>query len=177
VVPEDVGLANLAIRIRREHREALASARGVVLHALEAGRLLNEAKAKLRHGKWALWIEENCKFSSRTAQRYMYLANKLPDRLRANTTRVADLTMRGALDLVTAGGAPLVRDAGRLNVQTPALQKMARRVRAGDVSLPEASTLLEAYEGELIRHIEQEDFASVKQNALAEIERLAADPG
>jgi hypothetical protein len=58
----------------------------------------------------------------------------------------------------------------------PAQQKVAQRVRAGDVSLPEAATLLEAYEGELIRHMEQDDFASVKQNALQEIERFADDP-
>lgn len=41
---------------------------------LEIGRRLIEAKEQLRHGEWEAWLEEKVGFSTRSAQRYMRLA-------------------------------------------------------------------------------------------------------
>jgi hypothetical protein len=38
-------------------------------HAIEAGRLLIEAKALLAHGEWAPWLLSHVGFSERTARR------------------------------------------------------------------------------------------------------------
>jgi hypothetical protein len=64
----------LAARIRVSHRAAVEGASSVVRHALEAGRLLIEAKARAAHGTWAAWLRDSCELSERTAQRYMQLS-------------------------------------------------------------------------------------------------------
>jgi hypothetical protein len=43
----------------------------MVVHAIEYGRLLSEAKATVQHGQWDNWIRVNCSFAARTAQLYM----------------------------------------------------------------------------------------------------------
>jgi hypothetical protein len=45
-------------------------------HAIEAGRLLLQAKATVRHGNWLEWVGANCRFAERTAQLYMRLRRK-----------------------------------------------------------------------------------------------------
>jgi hypothetical protein len=50
---------------------ALRSALG---HAIAAGELLIEAKAKVRHGQWLKWLAANCEVPKRTAAHYMALA-------------------------------------------------------------------------------------------------------
>jgi hypothetical protein len=71
-------------------------------HALEAGRLLNEAKGQVPHSGWREWLQEHCPdFPERLAQRYMQVARDLPDLLRGpNATRVSDLSFRQALTLL-----------------------------------------------------------------------------
>jgi len=57
--------------INREHRMARASAESAVQHAMRCGELLAAKKAELPHGEFQAWIEANCEFTWRTAQRYM----------------------------------------------------------------------------------------------------------
>jgi hypothetical protein len=71
-----VSLDALADRVRKEHAEARASSQNLVTHAIEAGRLLKEAKNRVPHGSWLTWPEKNCELSERTAQAYMRLAKK-----------------------------------------------------------------------------------------------------
>jgi hypothetical protein len=72
-----------------------------VHHALEAGRLLLEAKAGLPHGAWLPWLQENCAFPERTARLYMKVARELPAHLEGDkSATVADLTLREAVDLL-----------------------------------------------------------------------------
>jgi hypothetical protein len=92
-------LADLAARIRAEHEaSAIAMQRGLE-HAINAGRLLIEAKAQLKHGQWLPWLAEHCEVSERTASLYMRLARHAPE-LEAKAQPVADLTVRGALELL-----------------------------------------------------------------------------
>jgi Protein of unknown function (DUF3102) len=73
-------------------------------HAINAGRLLIEAKAQLEHGQWLPWLQEHCQVSERTARPYMRLARHAAE-LEANRQRDAGLTVRGAIELL----APRVR--------------------------------------------------------------------
>lgn len=91
-------LPELAGIIRREHRLAEQHAMQAVNHAMEAGRLLIEAKALCSHGKWLSWLADNFEGSARTAQAYMRLYENR-DAL-ANTQSSAHLSIDGALKLL-----------------------------------------------------------------------------
>lgn len=93
-------LESLAANIRIEHGRASALARDALDHALEAGRLLIEAKAKLTHGAWLPWLETNCpEIKKRQVQRYIRLAEKVPALSKAS--RETHLSIRGALALLS----------------------------------------------------------------------------
>jgi hypothetical protein len=86
-------LPKLAARIHDEHQAATSALRQGVLHAIAAGDLLLEAKARLKHGGWLDWLKANCEIPERTVQAYMRLA-RLPVEKR---NAVADLPLREAL--------------------------------------------------------------------------------
>jgi hypothetical protein len=67
-------LTTLATEIRKEHEAAERDWSSAVEHAISAGRLLIEAKAKVRHGEWLPWLENNFPASEDTAHNYMRLA-------------------------------------------------------------------------------------------------------
>jgi hypothetical protein len=93
-------LSDLAARIRSEHEAALLNMRRGLEHAIAAGNLLIEAKAQLKHGQWLPWLEEVCPaLPERTATHYMRLARHAPE-LESKSATVADLTVRGALELL-----------------------------------------------------------------------------
>jgi Protein of unknown function (DUF3102) len=60
--------------------------------------LLIEAKAKVAHGQWLLWLTENCAMSERTARLYMRVARG-SGLIEAENGNVADLSLRGAVAL------------------------------------------------------------------------------
>ena len=91
-------LPELAASIRQEHHLAEQHAMQAVNHAMEAGRLLIEAKALCSHGKWLSWLADNFEGSARTAQAYMRLYENR-DAL-ANTQSSAHLSIDGALKLL-----------------------------------------------------------------------------
>lgn len=85
--------SNIAPAINAEHEKATAAQRAAVTHAIECGRLLNEAKATVPHGKWEAWMQDNCTFAPRTAQLYMRAFKHLstdPEKAQ----RVADFSLR-----------------------------------------------------------------------------------
>ncbi|MCH8852817.1 MAG: DUF3102 domain-containing protein, partial [Planctomycetes bacterium] len=86
------GLPQLAKRINEEHAAAEAAMRDGLSHAVEAGKLLIEAKKQCEHGKWLPWISHNCDFKRRTAQGYMWLSKKLLED--GNAQRAAHLSCR-----------------------------------------------------------------------------------
>ena len=111
-------LPELAASIRQEHHLAEQHAMQAVNHAMEAGRLLIEAKALCSHGKWLSWLADNFEGSARTAQAYMRLYENR-DAL-ANTQSSAHLSIDGALKLLAEPKAPapvnswLPKDEGTL---------------------------------------------------------------
>ncbi|MEQ8813532.1 MAG: DUF3102 domain-containing protein [Thalassobaculum sp.] len=93
----DNRLPMLASKINAAHAAVEAAQKQGVEHAIEAGKLLLEAKAAVKHGQWGPWLAEHCTISDRTARLYMQVARN-EEKLRGKTATVADLTLRGALD-------------------------------------------------------------------------------
>lgn len=94
----------LADKINTEHEACRASMQKGLEHALEAGRLLLEAKKGLPHGEWLPWLKESCPdISERTAQNYMRLAREVPKLEPGKAQRVADLSYRDAIRVVSQG--------------------------------------------------------------------------
>src|SRR5258707_190943 len=91
--------SDLATRINAAHDEVKKALWRGAEHAIEAGRLLIQAKATVRHGNWLEWVGANCRFSERTAQLYIQLAQEAPS-LESKTQRIADLTVTDAIRLL-----------------------------------------------------------------------------
>ena len=87
--------SNIASAINAAHEKVETAKREGTKYAMEAGRLLVEAKATVAHGGWDDWLKENVRFSPRTAQLYMKLA-RVAEGDPAKAQRVADLSLREA---------------------------------------------------------------------------------
>lgn len=88
----------LTAAIRHEHEAASTAARSALGHALEAGRLLSEARAVIPHGGWESYVRDECDIAPRTASLYLRLHRnraRLPNRQRA-----AELSVRQAARLL-----------------------------------------------------------------------------
>jgi DUF3102 family protein len=102
-INESNSLADLAARIRQEHDAVAGALKSSLTHAMGAGDLLLEAKAQIPHGQWLPWLQDYCQVSERMAQRYIRLARNRGV-IEAKTTSVSDLTLNGALALLTVPG-------------------------------------------------------------------------
>jgi len=89
----------LAKKINTAHQQCESAARSAVQHALEAGKLLIQAKEQVPHGGWLPWLNENCECSERSARTYMRVARELPN-IEGNRQRAADLSLRQAIKLL-----------------------------------------------------------------------------
>jgi hypothetical protein len=86
----------LAEEIYTRHTKIVAAKRNIVAEAIGVGELLNQAKARMKHGEWLPWLKNNCLLSERTANRYMWTAKpenkqKLEQVLAAKSATMADL--------------------------------------------------------------------------------------
>ena len=79
-------------KINALHQQVEGAARQALLHAIECGKVLREAKDKIGHGEWAPWVELNCACSLRTTQNYMRVAKAF-----SKTQPPAHLTLERAL--------------------------------------------------------------------------------
>jgi hypothetical protein len=76
----ELDLSQLATQINAAHSAAGAAASATLKHALRCGELLSGTKARVHHGEWLPWLNNNCpEVSSRTAQRYVQLHGKLAE--------------------------------------------------------------------------------------------------
>jgi hypothetical protein len=84
-------LSELAEKIKTE----IASIKETgVKHAIEAGKLLKEAKGKVKHGDWMKWLSANCALSMRTARLYVQLADD--PKVATDANLIGGLSMRQA---------------------------------------------------------------------------------
>jgi hypothetical protein len=97
-------LTDLAARIRSEHDAATGAMRRTLEHAMAAGDLLLEAKAQLKHGQWGPWLAEHCGVPYSTSALYMKLARRRAEIEQISNVR--DLSLRGAVGLLTAADRP-----------------------------------------------------------------------
>ncbi len=96
------GLEDLAVAVMAEHEACRRGFADGVDHAGRCGELLLQAKRKVGHGAWLSWLAVNCPtVAPRTAQIYMRVARRLPE-LTANPQRVADLSLRQAVKILTS---------------------------------------------------------------------------
>ena len=102
-ISESNRLPELATQIHTTYTNALAAIEKGITEAMACGDALTEAKALVPHGQWTTWLKENTQLSERSAQRYMQLSRERPT-LEAKTATVADLTIRGACELVASLG-------------------------------------------------------------------------
>jgi hypothetical protein len=93
-------LADLAARIKAEHGAAAQSLKDSVRHAMTAGDLLIEAKARVPHGRWLPWLADHVSISERTAQLYMRVAKNRAEIENQMRNDVADLTLNEAAALL-----------------------------------------------------------------------------
>jgi hypothetical protein len=90
----------LATRINAKYREVESLARSTVEGGIELGGMLLEKKESMRHGEWGPWVRAHFEGSERQAERFMQVYNNR-DKLRANPTRVADMSLRQALRIIS----------------------------------------------------------------------------
>jgi hypothetical protein len=88
----------LTAAIKHEHAAASRAAQSALQHALEAGRLLAEAKATIPHGSWESYVKDSCGIAPRTASLYQRL-HRHRDRL-PNRQHAAELSLRQAARLL-----------------------------------------------------------------------------
>ena len=85
--------SNIAAAINAAHDKVETAKREGTLYAIEAGRLLIEAKATVAHGSWNDWLKANVNFSPRTARLYMQ-AHRYVGTDPAKRQRAADMSLR-----------------------------------------------------------------------------------
>ncbi|MCC7419961.1 MAG: DUF3102 domain-containing protein [Planctomycetaceae bacterium] len=97
-------LPELAEAANESHLFVIEHGRKTVEQARMAGAALAEAKQRVRHGEWRIWLQRNCPgIGYRTAARYMQIHRDLPA---PNVSRVSHLveddpqSIRQALELV-----------------------------------------------------------------------------
>ena len=100
ITTDSAAAHRLVPEINAHHRECLKAGSEALHHAIEAWALLSKSKSLLPHGQWGEVISRlDC--SERTAQLYMQLSNKLPAIVRKSKEVGSDLTIRGAMKLIS----------------------------------------------------------------------------
>jgi N6-adenosine-specific RNA methylase IME4 len=72
-------LDELAAEANRRHGLYETSTHTALEHAWHAGQALIDAKAQLKHGEWAGWLEQNFAGAHRTANDYMAFRREIPN--------------------------------------------------------------------------------------------------
>jgi hypothetical protein len=79
--------------IQTSHQAVRNAAHNILREAVTAG------EESVGHGEWGHYLRRHCELGERTAQVYMRLAEHRAE-LEANPQRAADLSLRGALNLI-----------------------------------------------------------------------------
>jgi hypothetical protein len=94
----------LGEKVRKHVKASKDAVQNFVEHAMAAGDALRQARDQVPHGQWGGWLKRHCGLNERTAQRYMQLAEHRAEL--ANPTRVSDLSLRTALNLIAKSHPP-----------------------------------------------------------------------
>jgi Protein of unknown function (DUF3102). len=96
-----VSLSELPPQINSAHAAVGQHLRGAVEHACICGRLLRQAKERVGHGGYLIWLAANCHISERQARNYMLIAARW-DKVKSALS--ADLTLAQALRIARGEG-------------------------------------------------------------------------
>jgi hypothetical protein len=125
-------LTGLADQINAAHDACQRHLKSGLKHAKHAGELLLQAKNKVPHGQWLSWLKRNCKFTQRTAQRYLLICKHWPE-LTAKATRASHLSFREAIKAIaTPKGDRWDESAERLEALREAVSPQLRPVIAAN---------------------------------------------
>lgn len=100
---QQLQLISLAAEINTLHDSAQQAAMTAVQYAAKCGEKLIQAKAACAHGEWLPWLEVNCRVTARQSQKYIKLANEMPQLLDSNTKSTSYFTgIEAAMAYLTA---------------------------------------------------------------------------
>jgi hypothetical protein len=91
--------AELVDKINVGHQEIVGASKDIIEKACATGKLLLEAKNRVKHGDWQKWMADNLRFTERTAQKYMLIATH-EKKWRGKTDSESDLTLQGVTDFI-----------------------------------------------------------------------------
>jgi hypothetical protein len=127
-------------------------------HARDAGQNLQLVKAELAHGDYKDWVEENCRFSPRTASVYLRIAKEWPNLGEAKRQRAADLSLRGVIKLLAAP---------KDEVEAKPLPAQPTEIEGPTISLAEVNVT------ELIKELETRAWSEMEEGLLCLVRKLA----
>jgi len=130
-------LGGLAERINAEHRACETAVNSALTHAMNAGGMLEEAKASLPHGAFGLWLKENFAGSDRTARVYMRVHSHR-EVLEAKRQTSATLSLDGALRALSAPkDGPRPERPATLEEMEARVEDALSKARAGALGIAE----------------------------------------
>ena len=145
--PGEIGLPELATRIKTLHGDVVGAGKTIIQKAMEAGDALIRAKRNpvMKHGEWLPWLRDNCGVSERRAQHYMKLAtNRLRIEAAMKNEPGADFSLKWALGQLTEGdGKDGDGVLGQYEKAHIALIKRLRQLDADDVVVAAERTIAE----------------------------------
>jgi len=145
-----------AVRLTAESKQSLHKA---LAAAWQAGQLLLAEKKRVRHtmghGAWLLWLEQNFHGARRTAQKYMQLAQSVPE-----ASSLEGMSLRQVYLRLGIATEPKSREHSPQVDQLPAHVRLANRLLVALKPMDET------------RHAAPEQCAAFRQDLRALYERL-----
>jgi len=121
--------ADLAKRINEKYSEIVSSLRTTFMRAVEIGELLEQAKDRVGHGNFEVWLSANCQLSFSTARRYMKLAEdrpKIEEQLKVESQQIGKSVKLTDLNLSSARrllAAPKTQEGSAQKSKPPAVEQ------------------------------------------------------
>jgi hypothetical protein len=163
--------ADLAKRINEKYSEMVSTFRTGVQRAIEIGELLEQAKDRVGHGNFEVWLSTNCQLSFSTARRYMKLAEdrpKIEEQLKLETqsgksVKLTDLNLTSARRLL----APPKQGSGHGPGKPPTTEKYKTIENDLITCLKDLREKAESYAGQTIAALNDtvDDIKSVIEHA------------
>jgi hypothetical protein len=148
----EVGLAELATRIKSLHADVMGAGRNIIQKAMDAGdalirakRMVKDGERVVKHGEWLPWLRDNCGVSERRAQDYMKLAaNRHKIEAAMKSAAGADLSLKWALGLISDSGTSDEKGAlGKYERAQETLIKKLSKLEPDDIESAAQRTIAE----------------------------------